>query len=443
MDPLTAARLQMAVSLAFHMVFAAVGIGLPCLIVIAQGLYLRTGQQHYKDLAYKWAKVTGLLFAVGAISGTALAFELGLLWPAYMRITGAAVGHLFGLEGYAFFLEAIFLGLYLYGGNRLTPRSHWLCAIVIAVSGALSGWLVLGVNAWMQLPVGVTVDAAGVVTATDPYAIFKTYAWVVMATHSTLSCYIAVAFAVAGIYAYGWLKGRRGAYTRSAIKIALAVGGVTVLLQPLSGDLLAKFVFRTQPAKFAAMEGHFETGPHAPMIIGGWPDEDAGVTRGAIEIPGLLSILADHDPKTVVKGLNDIPRDLWPNVGLTHLAFDVMVGLGTLLIIAALWFWMGWWRRRERLLDSKWLLRLLVICGPCGFIALEAGWVVTEVGRQPWVINGILKTRDAVTTAGGLTTMFVLFTSLYIVLSGTVAIYLWRISKPGYQPIAAPQEAKV
>lgn len=440
MDPLLAARLQMAISLAFHMVFAAIGIGLPCLIVIAQGLYLRTGQQHYKDLAYKWAKVTGLLFAVGAISGTALAFELGLLWPAYMKITGAAVGHLFALEGYAFFIEAIFLGLYLYGGKRLSERAHWFCAIVIAVSGALSGWLVLGVNAWMQLPVGVTV-VDGVVTTTDPYAIFKTWAWVVMATHSTLSCYIAVAFAVAGVYAYGWLKGRRGAYTRSAIKIALAVGAVTALLQPISGDLLAKFVFKTQPVKLAAMEGHFETGKYAPLLIGGWPDEEAGETRGAIKIPGMLSFLADGKFDTEVKGLNDIPRELWPNVPLTHLAFDVMVGLGSLLILASLWFWIGWWRKRDKLLNSKWLLRFLVLCGPCGFIALEAGWIVTEVGRQPWVINGIMKTKDAVTTAGGLTTMFFLFTALYIVLTGTVAIYLWRISKPGYTQIAAPQEA--
>lgn len=234
METLTAARLQMALSLGFHMVFAAVGIGLPLLLVIVEGLYLKTGAEHYLALARKWAKVTGLLFAVGAVSGTALAFELGLLWPRYMELTGAAVGHMFALEGYAFFIEAIFIGLYLYGWDRLKPLHHWLCGVAIALSGAASGVLVLGVNAWMQLPVGFELDAAtGQVLVTDPLAIYKRYAWFVMALHSTLACYIAVAFAVAAVYAAGWLKGRTDAYHRSAIRIAMAVGGITAVLQPL------------------------------------------------------------------------------------------------------------------------------------------------------------------------------------------------------------------
>src|SRR5258706_10273803 len=265
---LSAARWQMMVSLAFHIVFAAIGIGLPVLMLIAEALHLRTGRDHYRRLALKWAKATGLLFAVGAISGTALSFELGLLWPKYTEIVGASVGHLFLLEGYAFFIEAIFIGLYLYGWERLSPWGHWWCGVVIAVSGAMSGILVLGGNAWMQLPVGFTIDAQGVVTSTAPLAIFGTDAWWTMALHSTLSCYIAVGFAAAAVYAVAYLKGQRDDYTRSAMRIALTVGAATTLLQPISCDLLAKVVFRTQPGKIAAIEVHVQCGPHASMQTG-------------------------------------------------------------------------------------------------------------------------------------------------------------------------------
>src|SRR5262245_17337110 len=238
MDSLTAARLQMTVSLAFHMVYAAIGIGLPLLLVIVEGLYLRTGQPHYLALARRWAKVLGLLFAVGAVSGTALSLELGLLWPRYMELLGAAVGHLFGLEGYAFFLEAIFIGLYLYGWERLSPVAHWSCGVVIAVSGFLSGIFVLGVNAWMQVPVGFEL-AGGKMIVTDPVAIFKHPLWAHMAWHSTLACYISVAFAVAGWYAWRLLQGERNPGTRAALLMAMSVGALAAVLQPLSGDFLA------------------------------------------------------------------------------------------------------------------------------------------------------------------------------------------------------------
>lgn len=442
MDTLTAARWQMTVSLAFHMVFAAIGIGLPLMLVIVEGLYLRTRREHYLELAKKWAKVTGLLFAVGAISGTALAFELGLLWPRYMEITGAAVGHIFGLEGFAFFVEAIFIGLYLYGWDRLTPVQHWLCAVVIAVSGAVSGILVLGVNAWMQLPVGFELDSAGQVIVTDPIAIFKRYAWFVMALHSTLSCYIAVAFAVAAVYAWGYLRGRRDAYHRSAIMVSLAVGGVTAVLQPFSGDLLAKFVFQTQPAKFAAMEGHFDTQTHAPLHIGGIPDVESRETKWAVKVPRMLSVLAAHDPGARVKGLNDIPRENWPNVMITHVAFQVMVILGTALMALSAWFWLARWRRGESALRSRALLRAIVACGSFGFIALEAGWIVTEVGRQPWVIQGILKTADAVTTAPGVPQLFYGFTGLYVVLAVAVVAFLRQLAGKPAEAVTAPQEER-
>jgi cytochrome d ubiquinol oxidase subunit I len=442
MDTLTAARWQMTVSMAFHMVFAAVGIGLPLLLVIVEGLSLRTRQPHYMELARKWAKVTGLLFAVGAISGTALSFELGLLWPRYMEITGAAVGHIFGLEGFAFFIEAIFIGLYLYGWDRLTPVQHWLCGVVIAISGAVSGILILGVNAWMQLPVGFELDAAGQVIVTDPIAIFKRYAWFVMALHSTLSCYIAVAFAAAAVYAWGYLRGKRDAYHRSAIMVCLAVGAVTAILQPFSGDLLAKFVFHTQPAKFAAMEGHFETQTHASLHLGGIPDMETGQTNYAVKLPAMLSVLATHDPATTVTGLNDIPRENWPNVMITHGAFQVMIILGVALMALSGWFWLARWRRGESALRNRWLLRAIVACGSFGFVALEAGWIVTEVGRQPWVIQGILKTADAVTPAAGVPQLFYGFTALYVALAVAVLAFLRQLTAKPADAVTAPQEER-
>jgi cytochrome d ubiquinol oxidase subunit I len=433
---LTAARGQMAVSLVFHIIFAAIGIGLPMLLVIVEGLYVRTGRTHYLQLARKWAKATGLLFAIGAVSGTALSFELGLLWPRYMELTGASVGHAFGLEGFAFFIEAIFIGLYLYGWERLGPVAHWLCGVVIAISGAASGMLVLAVNAWMQQPVGFTLDAAGHVVTTDPMAIFRSYSWYIMGLHSTLACYIAVSFAVAAVYAEGWLKGRRDVYHRSAIVVSLAVGALAALAQPLAGDRLAQFVFRTQPAKFAAMEGHFRTQPYAPVNIGGLPDESIGKTRYAIKIPGALSFLATHHPSTTIEGLDDIPRNLWPNVGLTHFMFDLMVGCGSVLSLLSLWFWLRYLRRRSTLLDGRWLVRLILWCGPLGFIALEAGWFVTEAGRQPWIIHGVLKTADAVTPSPAVYASFFGFVALYLLLAATLLLLLRFIGRQSPQEFA-------
>lgn len=443
MDPLTAARLQMALSLGFHMIFAAVGIGLPLLLVIAEGAWLRTGREHYKQLARRWAKITGLLFAVGAVSGTALAFELGLLWPKYMELTGGVVGHLFALEGYAFFVEAIFIGLYLYAWDRLGPWVHWGCGVAIAFSGMLSGILVVGVNTWMQLPIGFELSDEGRILVTDPLAIFRQSGWVHMAIHSTLSVYIAVGFAVAAIYAWSWLRGARDAGTKSAIFVAMGVAGVSSVLQPISGDLLAKFVFRTQTAKFAAMEGQFHTERWAPLRIGGWPDPERQETRWAIEIPGGLSFLATHDPSAEVPGLDQVPRDEWPPVEFTHFSFQVMVGIGVLLVLLSLWFWIGWWRRGDEVLDVRPLMWALVAAGPLGFIALEAGWMVTEVGRQPWVIHSILKTRDALTPAEGVPEMFYTFAVLYLVLGATVVALLWSLRTEGEANLVPPQDEAI
>jgi cytochrome d ubiquinol oxidase subunit I len=300
---------------------------------------------------------------------------------------------------------------------------------MIALSGLASGILVVGVNAWMQLPVGFATDVSGHVVSTQPLAIFKTYAWWTMALHSTLSSYISVGFAVAAVYAAGYLRGRRDEYHRSGIRIGLAVGGICAVLQMASGDLLAKFVHDTQPAKFAAMEAHFETSAYAPIVIAGVPDEESATVRYGLKIPGALSFLATHNPSSVVTGLNDLPRDRWPNVGVVHLAFDIMVGFGTILALLAIVFALFAWRDRENVFDRRWLLHLIAVSGVLGFAALEAGWIVTEAGRQPWTINGLLRTDQSVTTSTNIVPMFWAYAALYGILGITSVILLRYIAR--------------
>jgi cytochrome d ubiquinol oxidase subunit I len=296
---------------------------------------------------------------------------------------------------------------------------------VIALSGAASGALVLAVNAWMQIPVGFKMDTAGKVISTDPSAIFRTYAWVVMSIHSTLACYESVPLLMAGIYAMALLKGRRDAYCRSAMLVCMSIGGVAAVLQPLSGDAIAKFVFQTQPAKFAAMEAEFETRTHAPMHLGGFPDLQTRTDKDSIEIPDMLSFLAAHDSSTRVTGLDDIPRNRWPNVRVVHWAFDLMAGCGTLIVIATILFWVEFAVGRQRVFEKRMVLWMLVIVGPLGLVALEAGWFVTELGRQPWIIQGIMLTKDAVTPSAHVPAVFFSFALLYFSL-GAIVIWLVR-----------------
>ena len=421
MDTLTAARGQMEVSLGFHMVFAAIGIGMPLLMLVAEALHMRTGRAHYRDLARTWGKATAVLFAIGAVSGTALSFELGLLWPRFMRIAGPVIGPAFALEGYAFFVEAIFVGLYLYGWDRLSPRVHWLTGVPVALSGMLSGAIVLGANAWMQHPVGLTlIDNHP--TDIHPAAVFTNPYWFSLALHSTLSCYIATGFAVAGVYALGILRGRDDAYHRSGLAIALAMATVTAVMQLASGDLSARNAAEYQPAKLAALEAHFETSRDAPIVLGGIPDAEHETVRYGVHIPYALSFLAHHDPHAVVRGLHDVPRDERPNVLICHFAFQVMVGCGTALIGIGLLYWFVRWRKRAAI--PPMVLRIVLVGSPLGFIALEAGWLVTEAGRQPWVIYGMQRTRDAVTTADHVSVSFFAFSVLYLALAIAVVALL-------------------
>jgi cytochrome d ubiquinol oxidase subunit I len=425
MTDLLAARLQMAISLGFHIVFAEIGIAMPVLMVIAEWRWQRTGNPVYRQLARRWAKGTAVLFAVGAVSGTVLSFELGLLWPRFMEFAGPIIGIPFSLEGFAFFTEAIFLGIYLYGWEKVSPRAHLAAGIVVAVSGAASAVFVIMVNAWMNTPTGIVL-ANGQVTSVDPIAGMMNPSTAQQAIHMLLAAYAATGLAVAGLHAFILLKKPAAEFHQRALYIALAVGAPAALLQPLSGDYSARVVAEQQPVKLAALESHFETMRGAPLHIGGIPDEDAGVTRYAIRVPKGLSLLAFHDPNAEVKGLLDYPRDLWPPVLPVHLAFQLMVGLGTAMAGVSLWALLLWLRRRP-LPDSRWLMRAIAIVTPFGFIATEAGWIVTEVGRQPWVVSGLVKTADAVTPMTGLVYPMMLFTALYIVLAAVVVAVMRSI----------------
>jgi cytochrome d ubiquinol oxidase subunit I len=386
---------------------------------MAEWRWRRTGERAYLDLARRWAKGTAVLFAVGAVSGTVLSFELGLLWPGFMRYAGPLIGMPFSLEGFAFFLEAIFLGVYLYGWERVGPRAHLAAGAVVAASGAASAVFVVLVNAWMNTPTGFTLDAAGGFATIDPVAAMRSPAAFQQALHMLLAAYAATGLAVAGVHAWMLLRGARRDFHARALAIALLVGAPAAVLQPLSGDVSARVVAITQPVKLAALEGQWDTERGAPLRIGGWPDAAREETRWALEIPYGLSLLAFHDPDAEVKGLRTVPPADRPPVAVVHLAFQVMVGLGTAMALVSLWVaWTAW--RRRPLAEQRWLLQALVLVAPFGFIATEAGWIVTEVGRQPWVVQGLMRTSSAVTPMPGLVVPMVLFTLLYLGLGAIV-----------------------
>jgi cytochrome d ubiquinol oxidase subunit I len=416
----------MGLSLGFHIIFAVIGMAMPLMMVVSEALWLRTKNPAYLDLTKRWAKGTAILFAVGAVSGTVLSFELGLLWPRFMQWAGPIIGMPFSLEGFAFFLEAIFIGVYLYGWDRVSPRAHLVAGIVVAVSGALSGVFVVTVNAWMNTPAGFEM-VNGQVINVDPLAAMLNPAAPAQVVHMLLAAYMAVGFGVAGIHARWLLVDPKHPFHRAALSVALIVAIVPALLQPLSGDRAAKVVARSQSAKFAAMEGHFNSESWAPLRIGGWPDIDARKTYGAIEIPGGLSFLATGDLGATVKGLNDIPRENWPPVPWVHVSFQVMVGCGTAL--AALGLWAAWLGRKRRLFESRTILKALVIATPLGFVAIEAGWMVTELGRQPWIVQGFMRTADAVTPMPGLVWSLTAVVAIYTLLTIVVVALLRRMMR--------------
>jgi cytochrome d ubiquinol oxidase subunit I len=424
MTPLLYARAQMGLSLAFHIVFAAVGIALPLLMVIADVLWLRTRDRDYLTLTKLLAKGTGILFAVGAVSGTVLSFELGLLWPRFMQSFGEAIGLPFALEGFAFFTEAIFLGIYLYGRGKVSARLHLFAGVAVAVSGAASAFFVTLVNAFMNDPAGVAAGASAS-PVFDPAAAMWSPSWPTQTVHVLVSSYQATAWAMVGISAVLLLRNPGRSLHRKAIALALPIACAAAIVQPISGDRSAKHLATAQPLKLAAAEAHLRTEPRADLHVGGIPDLATGEFHGAVAIPGGLSFLAFGSRDATVAGLEAFPVQDWPPVVKVRTAFQTMVGAGMAMALVALAVLASTVRRRRLPGSRRWLI-VFALAGPLGFVSLEAGWLVTEWGRQPWIVRGLMRTADAVTPFPYKAAPFWLFTIVYLLLGVAVVFLLAR-----------------
>jgi len=424
MDELIAARLQMAFSLGWHIIFACIGMAMPFFMAAAEWKWLKTKDPVYLDLAKAWSKGVAIFFAVGAVSGTLLSFELGLLWPTFMEHAGPIFGMPFSLEGTAFFIEAIALGIFLYGWNKVSPTIHWWSGIIVGISGVMSGIFVVAANAWMNSPSGFDF-VNGEYINIDPVAAMFNDAWFTQALHMTFAAFASTGFAVAGVHALLILRGNKNKFHKEATKIALTFGAIAAFAMPITGDIAAKSVAERQPAKLAAMEAHYHTEKGASLIIGGIPNDETQTVDYAIKIPYALSFLAHGDFNAEVIGLDQIPDDEQPPVAVTHFAFQIMIGLGSLMmLIGFLYAWFSW--RKSEVMNKKWWLMLLAVSTPIGFIALEAGWTVTEVGRQPWIIYEVMKTKDALTPMPGIQYSFYMVVAVYVFLTFVVAWLMKR-----------------
>jgi cytochrome d ubiquinol oxidase subunit I len=420
------ARQMQALSFAVHIPLVAFGISFPVMVLFAEARWLRTGDPLYRALARRWTRIMVALFAVGVITGTILSFEMGLLWPNFTATFGGVFGLGFAIEGFSFFLEAIFIGIYVYGWDRLSPRSHLLSGIPIVITGFTGSLTVIAVNAWMNNPGGFTLREGKVVDVDQWRALFgNDYLWHEL-VHMYIAGYIVSGFLLAGAYAFGRLRGRWGRYERAALAIPLTVAALAAPVQFLVGDWAARDVARTQPTKLAAIEGLERTTRGAPIHLLGWYDD--GKVRYGIRIPHLLSFLAFHSLDAEVQGLDAVPPAERPPVNVVRYSFQTMVGIGTLLASLGAIFLIVRIRRR-RLPESRWFYRALVAAGPLSVVALIAGWVTTEVGRQPWVVYRVMPTADAVTGAGGIPVGYTALAVTYLLVGLGVVWVLRRLAR--------------
>jgi cytochrome bd ubiquinol oxidase subunit I len=434
---LLAAREQMAFTLGFHIVLSCLGVALPATILVANYLGLKRGDRDAMELARRWSKAMAVTFAVGAVTGTVLTFEFGLLWPYFEQRFGAAFGIAFGIEGIFFFLEAIFLAIYIYGWKRLSGWAHFWAGAPMFVTGIGGAFSVVAANSWMNQPQGFTLNGAGKVVETEPLKILINPAIGYEAPHMILAAYMVVGFLVASIYAVGMLKGRRDRLHRLGLLIPLTIGLIATPIQLFVGDTAARAVAEHQPAKFAGMECIEKGGGHQAEKIGGICTSDG--VKGAISIPNLDSFLVGFSANTHVTGLNDIPADERPPANtLLHLAFDAMVGIGTVLLLLGVWFAAVWWKRRD-IPRTPWFLRSVAVSGAAAILALWCGWIVTEVGRQPWIVQGYMRTSEAVTHAGGIWFAFGLVLLLYAGLGTTAVLVLRGMSRRWREQGAEPE----
>jgi cytochrome d ubiquinol oxidase subunit I len=399
----------MALSLGWHIILACFGVAFPSMILVMHWRGVYRDDTVALGLARRWAKVSAVLFAIGAVSGTVLSFEMGLLWPGLMGRFGDVLGLPFAFEGLSFFVEAIFLGIYLYGWGRIPPKRHLLMLVPMAVAGIVGSFCVLAVNAWMNVPAGFRIVDGEVVDVNPWAAMFNDQVWLQF-LHMWIGAFMLTGFTISAVYAAGLLRGRRDGHHRLGFLVPFGFASVAAVVQPLVGHLLGLRVAETQPAKLAAFELATTTESPSPLRLGGLLID--GEVRWALDIPRLGSIISRNSFTTPVRGLDTFPADQQPPVNLTHLAFQSMVGIGTLLALSAVVFWLARWRGRD-LLGNSWFLRFAVVAGPLAVVALESGWVATEVGRQPWVVYGIMRTSEAAGDNPG----------LWWLLGATVVVY--------------------
>ncbi len=422
MSHLLAGRAQMGASLGFHIVFASLGVGLPVLIAAAHFIGLRRNDAIWIRLAERLTRAFTVLVVIGVVSGIVISVELTLLWPRFMAAAGPVIGLPFSLETYAFFFEAIFLSLYLFGRERLSPWLHWATLIPVCIGGLASAWIVVAANAWMNTPVGFDY-VGGQIRNPQPFRAIFNPAMPTETFHMIAAAYVATGFTVATVYAFALLRGRRSLYERRGLALGMALVALWIVPLGIGGDRAGQMLATNQPAKLAAAEALQHTQRGAPLTIGGIVGKDGRVRYG-IEIPWGLSLLVGRSAHTKVTGLDAIPADERPPVAIVHYAFDFMTGVGVFLGLVAAGYWFARWRR-PHWLGKPVLLTAILAAGPLAFAAIEAGWTVTEVGRQPWIIYGIMRTREALTSSGLVGFMFFLFLLLYLGLS-TVTIVALR-----------------
>ncbi len=425
------ARQMQALSFAIHIPIVCFGIAFPTLVLLVEWMYLRTGDPLYRQLAKRWSKVMLALFAVGVVTGTILSFEMGLLWPGFMATFGDVFGLGFALEGISFFVEAIFIAIYVYGWDRISPRLHLLSGIPIAIAGITGSLTVISVNAWMQHPTGFRLEGGQAVDVDPIGALFgNSYLWPEL-IHMYLAAYLVVGFLIAGAYAWSWLRGHRSRYVRTGLTVALTAGALAAPTQIVVGDWIARQVAKDQPTKLAAFEGLGESERGAAIHLGGWYDEQTGKVKYGIPLPWMLSLLAEHDPNARIQGLNDVPEEDQPPVNLVRITFQTMVAIGTFLaLLGAIHLYRL--ARRRGYPTSPWFFRAVIAAGPLAVIALIAGWVTTEVGRQPWVVYGVMRTEDAVTGASGIPVGYAALVAVY---SGLIAVTVWMLRRLARAPL--------
>ena len=431
------ARQMQALSFVVHIPLVCFGIAFPAMVLFAEWLYLRTGDALYRTLARRWTRVMVALFAVGVITGTILSFEMGLLWPNFTGTFGAVFGLGFAIEGFSFFLEAIFIGIYVYGWDRLSARWHFASGFPIVLAGMTGSLMVISVNGWMQHPSGFAIRSGRAVDVHPVHALFgNSFFWHEL-VHMYLAGYIVTGFLVAGVYAFARLRGRWGRYERTALAIPLTIAAVASPVQGLVGDWAAREVASAQPTKLAALEGVPKTTRGASEHLLGWYAD--GRVKYGLRIPKLLSFLAYHDPNARVQGLDAVPPDRRPPVNVVRVAFQLMVGIGTLLALLGV-VYLAVRVRRRRLPESRWFYRALTLAGPLSLVALIAGWVTTEVGRQPWVVYEVMLTRQAVTGASGIPVGYATLVAVYLLLAGAVVWVLRQLARAPLGPVGSQPE---